>query len=153
MRSVMRRIWSWLRELFSDQMPPDYELLDPSLSAYDHGLGELRVEGVLKGYLASVRLEMVFPARQWWVWFVVVWADGRRERPLEDYGPKWLIVRELDAGYFDHFGPTTMTPRPSRFFARFDVQGGEPQVYGFAWLPAGEAAAKWQELGLNDDDF
>lgn len=149
----MRRLTKWLRGLAIDQMPPDYELLDLSLSDYDHGLGELRVEGVLKGYLASVRTEMILPRQKWCVWFVIIWADGSKERPFEDYGPKWLTVRELDAGYFDHFGPTTMTPRPSRFFASFDVQGGEPQVYDFAWLPASEAAAKWQELGLTDDDF
>lgn len=149
----MRRLRSWLRGLATDQVPSDYELPDPGLGAYDHGLGELRVDGQLRGYLASVRTKMILPRRQWWVWLVIVWADGRRELPLEDYGPKWITVRELDAGYFDHYGPTTMTRRPSRFFASFDVQDGEPQVYDFAWLPSGEAAAKWQELGLTDNDF
>ncbi len=53
-----------------------------------------------------------------WPWFVVVWVDGPKERSFEDYGPKWYTVRELDAGYLDHYG-----------------QDGREQIFEFAWLP------------------
>lgn len=126
----------WFREQFSGSEPPDYDLPDPNLAAYDHGLGELRVNGELQGYLASVRLEMSFPARQWWPWFVIVRTDGHKVGAFEDYGPKWLTVRELDAGYLDDYSPS-----------------GEPQVYEFSWFPSDQAATKWMELGLTEDDF
>lgn len=116
--------------------PPDYDLPDPDLAAYDHGLGELRLNGELKGYLASVRLEMSFPARQWWPWFVIVWTDRGKDRAFEDYGPKWLTVRELDAGYFEHY-----------------PESGGAEVYEFSWLTPDEAGVKWPELGLTEDDF
>jgi hypothetical protein len=133
---VVEWVGRWFRESFRDSDPADYDLPDPDLAAYDHGLGELRVDGELKGHLASLRLTMSFPGRQWWAWFVIVWADGRREHAFEDYGPKWLTVRELDAGYLDHYAPS-----------------GDPQVYEFGWLPSDQSAAKWMELGLTEDDF
>ncbi|MGC3992923.1 MAG: hypothetical protein QM779_02135 [Propionicimonas sp.] len=130
----------WLRRRFrrwfGDDEAPDYDLPDPDLAAYDHGLGELRLDGELKGYLASVRVRMWFPARQWWPWFVIVWADGGKDRAFEDYGPKWYTVRELDAGYFEHY-----------------PDSGEAEVYEFSWLAPDEAGARWTELGLTEDDF
>ena len=35
---------------------------------------------------------------------------------------------------------------------RYSVSG-EPHVFDFAWLDRSKAAAKWEELGLTDDDF
>lgn len=126
----------WFQRWFGDDEPPDYDLPDPDLAAYDHGLGELRLNGEPKGYLASVRLEMSFPARQWWPWFVIVWTDRGKDRAFEDYGPKWLTVRELDAGYFEHY-----------------PESGGAEVYEFSWLTPDEAGVKWSELGLTEDDF
>ncbi len=130
-----------------------YELPDPELSAYDHGLGTLRVEGELKGYLASVVGSIAFPSRSPWPWFVIVWADGFKEPPFEDYGPGWWTVRELDAGYLDHFAQGVA--REKRFFGVqfWARKQGPPCRSDFAWLPAEEAAKKWQELGLVDADF
>lgn len=150
---MIERIEEWYRKWFGDNHLPDYELPDPDLTAYDHGLGTLRVDGELKGYLASVRLTMSFPGRQWWPWFVIVWTDGTKEHAFEDYGPKWYTVRELDVGILDHYGPSvqrtkSILGRPFRY-----EEGGDPQVYEFAWLPPDEASAKWEELGLTDDDF
>lgn len=39
-----------------------YALPDPELRAYDHGVGTLRVDGELRGYLASVAMRMAFPS-------------------------------------------------------------------------------------------
>lgn len=130
-----------------------YELPDPELRAYDHGVGTLSVNGELKGHLASVLGEMKFPSRQPWPWFVIVWADGTKEHPFEDYGPGWHTVRELDAGHLDYFGPSV--PGQTRFLwmTFHHSHSGPPCAYDFAWLPADEAAEKWAELGLVDSDF
>lgn len=36
---------------------------------------------------------------QWWVWYIVVWTDGHRERSEEDY-PPWSVVAEMQSGKF-----------------------------------------------------
>lgn len=130
-----------------------YELPDPELRAYDHGLGTLSVDGQFKGYLASVVTQMTFPSRQPWPWFVVVWADGTKERPFEDYGPGWWTVRELDAGYLDHWGPSVLKERRLLWMRIPYLEAGPSCRYDFARLPAEDAAMKWQELGLTDADF
>ena len=146
-------ISEWLNGPVSADPDRIYDLPDPELRAYDHDVGALRVDGELKGYIASIIGEMKFPSRQPWLWFVIVWADGTKENPFEDYGPSWYTVRELHAGYLDHFGPSV--PGQKRFLGmtfRYS-QSGPPCVYDFAWLPADEAAEKWTDLGLVDSDF
>jgi len=129
-----------------------YKLPDAELSAYDHGLGTLRVDGELKGYLASVVGKIVFPSRSPWPWFVIMWADGLKEPSFEDYGPSWWTVRELDAGYLDLFAQGVAGEK--RFLGKFwAAKRGAAHRFDFAWLPAEEAAKKWQELGLVDADF
>ncbi|WP_406831256.1 hypothetical protein ABEG17_00325 [Pedococcus sp. KACC 23699] len=131
-----------------------YELPDPALRAYDRGVGTLRVSGEVRGYLASVVGEIKFPARAPWPWFVVVWLDGTKERSFEDYGPHWCTVSELDAGYFDHYEQGTRKDRRGWFGRTIkDTEQGPPRRYEFAWLPADEAAEKWVELRLTDNDF
>ncbi len=128
-----------------------YELPDRELRAYDHGLGTLRVDGELQGHLASIigRMQSSEP----WPWFVVVWADGTKESSFEDYGPGWWTVRELDAGRLEWFERSVSQRR--RFFGwQFvSVKRGRPCTFDFAWLAAGEAKQKWNELGLADSDF
>ena len=130
-----------------------YELPDPTLRAYDRGVGELRVDGELRGYLASVVGEIRFPGRSPWPWFVLVWLDGTKEQSFEDYGPGWYTVRELDAGYLDHARSTTEERRGWFGFTTSRTTYGAQRRYDFVWLPADEAAAKWVELGLADSDF
>lgn len=131
----------------------DSGLSAETLNSLDHGLGTLRVRGELHGYLASIVGEIVFPSPSPWPWFIVVRPNGRKEHPMEDYGPLWPIVRELEAGVFDHFGPSVK--QEQRFFGlRTQTERpGPPCLYDFAWLPADEAAEKWRELGLKDSDF
>lgn len=130
-----------------------YVLPDPELSAYDHGVGTLTVDGVLRGHLASTVGEIVLPGRSPWPWFVIVWADGTKEPSFEDYGPSWDTVRELDAGHLDHHGPSVREEH--RWFGRrFALwRPGPPCRFEFAWLPRAEAAERWQTLGLMDTDF
>lgn len=131
-----------------------YELPDPTLRAYDHGVGELRFKGELRGYLASAVGEIKFPGRSPWPWFVLVWADGTKERSFEDYGPDWLTVRKLESGYFDHREEVITEERRGWFgFTTSRIAYGAPRRYDFVWLPAADAAAKWIELGLQESDF
>ncbi len=141
------------RSLDAAGQPKTYRLPDPSLRAYDHGVGTLSVAGEVVGHLASVVGEMRVPSCQPWPWFVVVWLDGTKENPFEDYGPGWYTVRELDAGFFDHHGPSTSHEKRIlglRFRYRMP---GEPTVFDFEWLPPDVAARRWKELGLVDADF
>ena len=71
--------------------------------------------------------------RHWWVWFVVVWANGDRERPFEDFEP-WTAVREIQAFSWDE----GVSHR------------GE---YTADWLPEDERRAVWSDLGLTPEDF
>ncbi|MBZ4485856.1 hypothetical protein LQ938_10260 [Microbacterium sp. cx-55] len=136
-----------------EQATAAYVLPDPQLRTYDRGLGTLRVEGEIEGYLASIVGKMRFPSAQVWPWFVVVWIDGTKGDPFEDYGPHWWTVRELNAGYLQHYGRSVTSGQ--RFFGkRFAGSvAGPPRRFEFEWLPRAEAASKWQELGLVDTDF
>lgn len=67
-------------------------------------------------------------ALQWWVWFDVTWADGRRENPFEDYEP-WEVVGEVKRGVFTWEGP--------------DDRAGEYQA---VWLEGEEKAVAFSAL-------
>jgi hypothetical protein len=131
----------------------DYVISDATLSALDHGIGELWFEGVLKGHLASVVGEIRFPFKGPWPWFLVIWFDGTREQPFEDYGPGWYAVRELDAGYLDFHEPSV--GREKVIFGRtfYSKTTGPDRRYDFVRLAPDEAARKWDELSLSDSDF
>jgi len=141
------------REAAERRASARYQLPDPKLRAYDHGLGTLSVAGEVVGHLASVVMEMQFPPRQPWIWYVIVWSDGTREFKFEDYGPGWWTARELDAGYFDHHGPSVHSEK-RLFGIRLQAKTlGPPMKFDFAWLPKEVAAQKWKEIGLVDADF
>jgi hypothetical protein len=133
--------------------PSTYALPDPELRAYDHGVGVLTIAGEVRGYLASVVWRMTFPPRALWPWFVVVWPDGKKERVFEDYGPGWWTVRELDAGFFDHHGPSSWNEKRFLGLRLRSSMPGPPLLFDFGRLSADEAARKWRELGLTDADF
>lgn len=70
-----------------------------------------------------------------WVWMIVVWADGDREDPIEDY-PPWSYVSEVRSGVFVHEGP-----------------GPRRGEYVVEWLPADASEAQWASLGVRPEDF
>lgn len=77
---------------------------DPSLDVFRDGVAVLRREGQVAGHVATPVKTFWAPLgfsrrRQWWVWYIVVWADGAREQPGEDY-PPWTAVREMQSGTF-----------------------------------------------------
>jgi hypothetical protein len=144
---------SWSSRRAARRTERMYKLRDPKLRAYDHGVGVLSIDGHIRGHLASVVLTMSFPPGRPWVWSVIVWGDGAKERSFEDYGPGWCTVRELDAGFLDHHGPSVTQERRFLGLRFVSERPGPPTRYDFAWLPAEEAAKKWRELGLVDADF
>jgi len=131
-----------------------YEGSYADMRPFDRGIGTLTVDGELRGYLASIVGRIVFPSRAVWPWFVVVWLDGSKERSFEDYGPVWATVRGLEAGRFEHFGPSVHGGERRFLWWRLaGLMRGAPTTFDFTWLPAAEAQRKWEELGLADDDF
>ena len=49
------------------QTATGYTLPDPTLRAYDHGVGTLRIDGEIKGYLASIvgEMRLIGPGEPW----------------------------------------------------------------------------------------
>jgi hypothetical protein len=77
---------------------------DPALDVFRGGLAALRRDGEVAGHVATTVTTFWAPfkfsrRRQWWVWYIVVWANGDRERADEDY-PPWTVVREMLSGTF-----------------------------------------------------
>ena len=69
------------------------------------------------------------------VWIVVVWADGDKQRAIEDY-PPWTVVRDLDEGTFT--------------WEEGDSRDG---TYEVTWLPVEEREAVRAAVGVTPDDF
>jgi len=112
---------------------------DPALEVFDRGCLILRRDGVFAGHVATTLSSFWSPGRpftmQQWVWYLVVWADGERERPQEDY-PPWTTVDEIQNGGF--------------LWLDDGPRGGE---YVAEWLPEPDARAQWDALGLTAEDF
>ncbi|HKE65571.1 MAG TPA: hypothetical protein VKB59_13120 [Micromonosporaceae bacterium] len=108
---------------------------DPGLDPFRDGIAVLRRDGVVDGHIASTVGTFWSPSRplcwQWWVWFVVVWSDGRRERSFEDY-PPWTTVREMQSGFFEWTDGD-----------RYDIE----------WLAEPDRQRVRDELALRADEF
>ncbi|MDO8144055.1 hypothetical protein [Isoptericola sp. 178] len=111
---------------------------DPALEPFDHGTVVLRRDGEVAGHVATTLGTFWSPARpltiQQCVWFLVVWADGVKEPPFEDYAP-WTAVEEIRAGTFAW------------------EDGPHRGTYAATWLPRAQGEARWAELGITLDDF
>ncbi len=77
---------------------------DPRLDPFRNAVWELsrgaRVEAHLTCRVIPTRSFPNVWARSELLWYQVVWADGRRERPGEDHGPAWTVVGGLEEGRF-----------------------------------------------------
>lgn len=115
-------------------------IVDPSLDSFCDGMGVLSLNGDPAGHIATTVWTFWSPfsplRMQWWIWYIVVWSDGTRERSEEDY-PPWTAVDEMRQGYFD------WEPADSSGKIRYD----------FTWLEPEDAAAVRAELGVTADDF
>ena len=97
-------------------------------------------DGAVEGHIASVVWEYVSPLsllqQRWWVWYVVVWADGTQEKTTWDWEP-WSVVKNMREGSFE-------------FSSRESPHNGR---YEFAWLDPAEAVAAKEKLGIKHEDF
>jgi hypothetical protein len=100
----------------------------------------LRSEGQVAGHLLSIVGTFWSPfwplRRQWWIWFLVDWADDRRETPFEDYSPDWPTVTEVEGGRFS-----------------WNVPDGTTLEFEVELLGATESAEIWRNLGVTPADF
>jgi hypothetical protein len=111
---------------------------DPSLDIFDQGIAVLRRGDEIAGYVVTKLSTMWAPSppftRQDWVWLVIVWANGTRERPIEDY-PPWTIVNEIQGGILS--------------WGEGDHQG----TYDVEWVPDSQRQEVRAVLGISRDDF
>ena len=111
---------------------------DPALDVFDKGTAVLRQGDVVAGHIASTLSTMWSPSRpftrQDWIWLLIVWTNGDRERPIEDY-PPWSIVKEICDGVLT-----------------WD-EGDHRGTYSVEWLPADQTPATWTALGISLEDF
>jgi hypothetical protein len=75
---------------------------NPRLDPFRDAVWELTRDGIVVGHIASeINRMRTLPAlwvkREFMV-FDVIWADGTRECQMEDYGPDWLTLIELERG-------------------------------------------------------
>lgn len=114
--------------------PSTRRLHDPELDRFDRGCVELTHDGRVCGWVATRLLAYRTPWRPLttrdWVWLLVIWEDGSRELPCEEYEP-WAYVTEL-------------------LHARFEWGG---VTYDARWLAAEESFRMWQVLGVTEADF
>jgi hypothetical protein len=113
---------------------------DSALDPFRGGVAVLRGDGEVAGHVATAVSTFWAPLsfsrhRQWWVWFIVVWADGHREPRDEDY-PPWTVVRDMQSGIFS-----------------WDQEDAHRGQYTVEWLPETERQAMLSELGIEADDF
>ncbi|WP_460705103.1 hypothetical protein [Myceligenerans halotolerans] len=101
----------------------------------------LRRDGEFRGHIASkVSQFWGRPRNKWWVWFVIVWADGSKDRLIEDYAP-WTYVKEMQQGFIDYAGGMLMMDKT------------RIGVYEVDWVPASDAVRVRTELGIRLEDF
>ena len=113
---------------------------DPALDPFRGGLAVLRRDGQVAGHVATQVTTFWSPLsfslrRQWWVWYIVVWADGDRERAQQDY-PPWTTVAEMRSGSFTS-----------------DEDDQHHGAYTVEWLPEAEREPVLGDLGISQDDF
>lgn len=113
---------------------------DPALDPFRGGVAVLRRDGEVAGHVATTVSTFWAPLsfsrrRHWWVWFIVVWADGDREMRDEDYAP-WTVVREMRSGTFS--------------WDQDDAHRGD---YTVEWLPEEARQAALSALKIEQDDF
>jgi hypothetical protein len=113
---------------------------DPDLDPFRGGVAVLRRDGDVAGHVATQVGTFWAPLsfsrrRQWWVWFIVVWANGDREPLGEDY-PPWTVVGEMLSGTFCR--------------GHDDAHGGS---YTVDWLPEEARHETLSALGIRPEDF
>ena len=107
---------------------------------FRNGLAVMRRDGKIAGHVATSlgSFRSIFtPRRRPWVWFVIVWIDGEKERSFEDY-PPWSYIKEMREGYMDW-----VPGRPSDRAGRYEIE----------WTPPDETVRERDRLGVGAEDF
>lgn len=98
-------------------------------------MGVLTRDGIFAGHIATGRSWFWSPftplRQQWWMWYVVIWADGTRERSAEDC-PPWSAVTEMQNGFFEWLGSDSHRGR-----------------YDLHWMEASEATSTRERLAVD----
>lgn len=114
---------------------------EPALAPFRGGVAILRRDDKFCGHIASeVSQFQARPRNGWWVWFVILWVDGTKDRLIEDYAP-WTYVTEMQQGFIDYAGGMLMMDK---------TRAG---VYDVEWVPVSEAARVRAEVGIRLEDF
>ena len=107
---------------------------DPDLAPFNEGLAMLKHDGKVVGHIATSVSKFWSPCSplslQWWVWSVIVWKDGTKERAIEDYAP-WSYVNEMKNGKLSWNNTS------------FDIE----------WLPVDKAKQLYKKLNIQSVDF
>lgn len=116
---------------------PDF---GPEFEPFRNGLMVLSQDGRPVGHVATslghFRTPFAPLTPQPWIRLVVVWADGVKERAVEDY-PPWSYVAEIRQGYVEWLG--WGNDRAGR--------------YEIEWVPPGQTDAERERLGIRIEDF
>lgn len=113
---------------------------DASLDVFDRGVGVLTLDGEVVGHVATSRSWFWSPfsplRKQWWIWYIVIWADGVRERSAEDY-PPFIAAEEMKRGSLE-------------VLADDATRSG---TFDFEWLSSADGEIVRRDLDIQDSDF
>jgi hypothetical protein len=132
------RLVRWMKDVwFPPQRKQVNDVVDPWIDQFRDGLATLRRDGEQVGHIATSVGHYWNPLRQPWIWLVVRWGDGLKERAAEDHAP-WTYVAEMRDGFIEWDG----SPDAARN-GRYDVE----------WLAPAIARAELDRLGIRPEDF
>lgn len=110
-------------------------IITPDIAMFDDGLAVMTKDGKKVGHIATSLTKFWSPFRplslQWWVWFVIVWEDGTKERPVEEYEP-WHYVKEM---------------RDNKIIWEDNI------TYKLEWVPKHTVQSLYKKLNIKPEDF
>jgi hypothetical protein len=119
------------RPVVEPDVGPDFEPFRDGLMVLTQGG---RPVGHVATSLGHFRAPFAPLTPQPWIWLVVLWADGVKERAVEAY-PPWSYVAEIRQGYLEWLGAS----RAGR--------------YQIEWVAPEHAHAERERLGIRPEDF
>jgi hypothetical protein len=110
-------------------------ITSPDILMFDDGLAVMIRDGKQVGHIATSLSKFWSPFRplslQWWVWFIIVWEDGTKERSVEEYEP-WCYVNEMRDG---------------------KITWEDDVTYSLEWVPKDKVQSLYKKLNIKSEDF